>query len=621
VLSLTKQAHKENNAMAGSKPVASLEDSGHPARTSPEQIPPERIRTQLERILASALFVRSERLCRFLRFTVELTLSGETDRIKEYTLGRDVFDRDKNYDPRADSIVRVEARRLRRKLGEYYQEVGSTDPVSIEFPSGSYVPLFLPRQPAPTRLTSPTVLPDPRPLNPRTVAVLPFRNLSSDPDQDFFCEGIAEEILNTLTTIPQLNVVARTSVFRFKGSHDVREIGRQLHAGTVIEGSVRKAGNRMRISAQAIDAATGILLWSGTFDRELTDVFAVQDEIALAIADSLHVTLGTPSGVSPTVKRKPALEAYTLLLKGRHFWNHVAQTGMQAALAKFTRAISLYPDYAAPYAALAEAYLKLTFWGVVPPHEGISRAKQAALEAIRLDPKLADAYALLGAIACCHDWQWDEGSRLLRTARELQPSNTRALEYAALQHLFRGEFEEARLVVEKSSELDPVSPWSFRNQSWYHYYQRQYSPAAEAMQSALALDPHFREGQFLLAYAYLRQGRYADAVSQLLALPEGPYNATKWGALGEAYACLGNTAGAFDALERIDTLARTEYVSPICQASIYAGLRDWPSVFEQLEKAYLEQTPWLSSLKIDPRYDPIRSDPRMTSLLKRINLD
>jgi adenylate cyclase len=601
--------------MAGSKPIASLEDSGHPARISPEQI-----RIQLERILASTFFVRSERLCRFLRFTVELTLNGETDRIKEYTLGRDVFDRDKNYDPRADSIVRVEARRLRKKLSEYYQEIGCNDPVSIEFPPGSYVPVFQPRLPATPRLTTPTAFPEHRPLNPLTVAVLPFRNLSPDPDQDFFCDGIAEEILNTLTAVPQLNVVARTSVFRFKGSHDVREIGRQLHAGTVIEGSVRKAENRLRISAQAIDAAQGVLLWSGTFDRDLTDVFAVQDEIALAIADSLHVTLAAHAKVLPSRARKPALEAYTLLLKGRHFWNQVSQTGMQAALRKFTRAISLYPDYAPPYAALAEAYLKITFWGVMTPREGISRARQAALEAVRLDPKLADAYALLGIILCCYDWQWEEGSRLLRTARELQPSNINAVGYDALHHLFRGEFEVARAGVEKYTELDPVSPWCFRNQSWSHYFQRQYGPAVDAMRSALALDPHFREGQFMLAYAYLRQGRYAEAIAQLLELPAGPYEATKWGALGEAYACSGNTSGAQDALSKIDALAQTEYVSPINRVCIYAGLRDWERVFEHLEQAYLDHTPWLSALKVDPRYDPIRSDPRTASLLTRINL-
>jgi serine/threonine-protein kinase len=600
--------------MAGSKPAATV-NNGHSSQPSPEQV-----RTQLDRILASPLFVRSERLCRFLRFTVDLALSGKTDRIKEYTLGRDVFDRNKNYDPRADSIVRVEARRLRKKLSEYYQQAGSLDPVSIEFPPGSYVPVFRLKLPAAPRLTTPTPLPENRPLNPRTVAVLPFRNLSADPDQDFFCEGIAEEILNTLTTVPQLNVVARTSVFRYKGAHDVREIGRQLHAGTVIEGSVRKGGGRLRISVQAIDAIKGILLWSDTFDRELTDVFAVQDEIALAIADSLHVTLASHAHPLPSLGRQPALEAYTLLLKGRHFWNQVSQAGTAAALTEFTRAIALYPDYAPPYAALADAYLKITFWGVIPPREGISKATQAALEAVRIDPKLADAYAFLGISACFYDWNWEEGSRLLRQAVELQPSNMQALSYAALQHVFRGEFDQARICVEKCSQLDPMSPWSFRNQSWFYYYQRQYGPAADAMRSALALDPEFREGQFSLAYSFLRQGRYPEAISLLQELPEGPYNAAKWGALGEAHACSGNTAAAHDALNKIDALAHTEYVSPISRVSIYAGLRDWQRVFQQLELAFLEQTPWLTSLKVDPRYDPIRSDPRFTSLLKRINL-
>ena len=384
--------------MAGSKPAASLEDSGHPAQPSPEQIL-ERFRPWSE--FSRPHFSFAPNACAgFSRFTVELTLSGETDRIKEYTLGRDVFDRDKNYDPRADSIVRVEARRLRKKLGEYYQEFGSTDPVSIEFPAGqlcSGLPAEATRCPPPDQLRP--LLPEPRPLNPRTVAVLPFRNLSSDPDQDFFCEGIAEEILNTLTTVPQLNVVARTSVFRFKGSHDVREIGRQLHAGTVIEGSVRKAGNRLRISAQAIDA-----IRESCYGPALsTAISPMCSRCRMRSRWPSRIRCMSPWGsharLLPSGKRKPALEAYTLLLKGRHFWNQVSQTGMQAALAEFTRAISLYPDYAPPYAALAEAYLKLTFWGVVPPREGISRARQAALEAIRLDPKLADAYAFLGAIA------------------------------------------------------------------------------------------------------------------------------------------------------------------------------------------------------------------------------
>jgi TolB-like protein/tetratricopeptide (TPR) repeat protein len=602
--------------MAASIPAAVPGPVDPPTQPSPEQI-----QIQLKKILASSLFVRSERLRRFLQVTVELALSGDTDRIKEYVLGRDVFDRGQDYDPRVDSIVRVEANRLRKKLREYYAEFGPADQVSIEFPPGNYVPTFRYRPAAAPRLSNTTAMLESRPLNPRTVAVLPFANLSPDPDQDFFCDGITEEILNTLTSVPQLTVVARTSVFRFKGkSTDVREIGRQLHAGSVIEGSVRKAENRLRISAQVIDATEGVRLWSGNFDRDLSDVFAVQDEIALAIADSLHVTLAGPVIDLPSATRHPPLEAYTSLLKGRHFWNQVSQEGIQPALGEFTRAIALCRDYAPPYAALADTYLKTSFWGVTSPREGILMARQAALKAVRLDPKLADAYALLSIIACCYDWNWAEGTRLLRTALDLQPSNMNVLSFAALQHVFRGEFEQARVWIEKSSELDPVSPWSFRNQSWYYYYQRQFGRAADAMKSALALDPHFREGQFLLAYAYLGESRYSDAIAQLLELPEGPYKASKWGALGEAYAASGNTQAALEFLGKIDDLERTGYVSPITRASIYAGLQDWAKVFEQLERAYQEHTPWLSALKVDPRYDPIRSDPRTADLLKRMNL-
>jgi tetratricopeptide (TPR) repeat protein len=332
------------------------------------------------------------------------------------------------------------------------------------------------------------------------------------------------------------------------------------------------------------------------------------------------VTLaGQPNGSGPT-PRKPALEAYTLFLKGRHFWNQVSQAGIQAALHEFTRAITLYPDYAPPYAALAEAYSKITFWSVIPPGVGIARARQAALEAIRLDPTTADAYAFLGVIVTTYDWQWDEGARLFQRALELQPSNMNALSMNALQHVFRGEFQAAQRYIEKSSELDPISPWSFRNQAWYYYFKREYGQAIDAMRSALALDPNFREGQFMLAYAYLRQDRFTEAIAQLIGLPDGPYDATKWGALGEAYACAGSIAAAEDALSRLDALARTGYVSPYNRACIYAGLRQWERVFEQLELAYLEHTPWLSAIKVDPRYDPIREDPRLAGLLTRLNL-
>src|SRR5579862_8337989 len=296
----------------------------------------EQVRAELEKICASRLFIRSDRLRRFLRFTVENALNGELDQLNEQVIGRDVFDRKKGYDPQIDSIVRVEARRLRSKLADYYRAPGASDPVQITLEKGGYVPAF--------RYVTPSAPPRKSALDVKTVAVLPFVNLSPDPDQDFFCDGITEEILNALTTISELNVVARTSVFFFKGaSGDVREIGERLGAGTVIEGSVRKSDGRLRISAKAIDASTGLTQWSETFERDLTDVFAIQDEIARATASSLRVSLAAPDLATAPARD---FEGYMLYLRGRYYWNQMSQEGVKSALNEFTRAVQLFPNYA-----------------------------------------------------------------------------------------------------------------------------------------------------------------------------------------------------------------------------------------------------------------------------------
>ncbi len=255
-------------------------DAGEPRAPSAQSI-----RSQLQNIIAGQEFAKSERLCRFLRFTVERSLAGEAGQLNQYTLGIDVFDRGKSYDPRIDSIVRVEACRLRSKLKRYY-DTHKSDRVLIEFPPGSYAPRFRERMP-----TAPAT-PVRSPASSLTIAVLPFVNLGPDADQDFLCDGITETILNELATVPELSVVARTSVFHFKGkTGDIRKIGERLGAGTIVEGTVRKAGDQLRVSAMAVKVADGCSLWSSTFDRQVSDVFAIQDEIASAVADSLRVHL------------------------------------------------------------------------------------------------------------------------------------------------------------------------------------------------------------------------------------------------------------------------------------------------------------------------------------------
>jgi adenylate cyclase len=606
--------------------VAMASESNGPFATQaaperPNHPSADQIRAQLAAILRSKLFVQSERLRRFLSLAVERTLAGEEDQIKEYTLGRDVFDRDHTYDPRVDSIVRVEARRLRVKLRQYYQEFGSADPVLITFRKGSYVPVFRFLKPPALVVASAPAASEPVVLDARTVAVLPFVNLSPDPDQDFFCDGITEEILNALTTVPELSVVARTSVFYFKGKNiDVRQIGEKLGAGTVIEGSVRKADQHLRVSAKAVDAVKGVLLWSGMFNREVADVFAVQDEIARAIATALSATLASSADPFAAVRSTGNLEAYTMYLKGRYYWHQMSQEGAQAALSEFERAIALFPDYAPGYAGLADAYTHLTFWGAISPEIGISRAKRAALEALRLDDRLAEPRAQLGAIVSCFEWRWEEGAKLLERAIELQPSSVVPCHYYAFQILCHGAFAEAMRLIEKCLHLDPLSPRISRVKGWAYYLERRYDDAIASLKLALALDQRNSEARFLLAYAYLRKMMFPEAEAELLQLPEGPFSATRCGALGEVYGNWGKTQEAHDALEKLDSLAGTEYVSPISRSSVYAGLGEWDRVLDQLELAFASHAPLLCLLKVDPRYDPIRSDPRVTDLLQRMHL-
>jgi adenylate cyclase len=546
--------------------------------------------------------------------TVERTLAGETAQISEYIVGRDVFDRDQRYDPQIDSIVRVEARRLRNKLREYYNGPGAADPVVIALPKGTYVPVFSMAAPVAAVRTAG------HDLDPRTIAVLPFVNLSSEPDQDFFCDGITEEVLNALTAVPELNVVARTSVFYFKGANaDVREIGERLGAGTVIEGSVRKAGRQLRICAKAIKASDGLTLWSDTFDRDLADVFAIQDEIARAVAASLRVSLAPSPDGSARVRD---FEGYMLYLRGRHYWNQMSLEGIENALDQFTRAVALFPNYTPPYAALADAYGHLASWGAIPPADALEKGKRAAKEAVRLDERSADALATLGSFVSLFEWRWEEGADLMRRALELEPSNVHAHELYGIQWLYRGDFPATLRCLDRALQLDPLSPRGLRFKAWFYFYQRQYDKAVDVLKSALPLgrDATNREVWCSLGWVYTLQGRYNQAIEILRNLPDGPFLVTKLGALGEAYARAGDAAAARDALEQLHSLSETGYVSPRGPIYIHAGLGDWDRAFQELDQACDDHCPWLPSIHVDPRFDSVQSDPRFNRLVDRMHL-
>jgi tetratricopeptide (TPR) repeat protein len=311
-----------------------------------------------------------------------------------------------------------------------------------------------------------------------------------------------------------------------------------------------------------------------------------------------------------------------LYLRGRHYWNQMSLEGIEGALDQFTRAVALFPNYTPPYAALADAYGHLASWGAIPPMEALEKGKRAAQEAVRMDQRSADALATLGSFISLFEWRWEEGADLMRRALEMEPSNVRAHELYGLQWLYRGDFPAALRCLERALQLDPLSPRGLRFKASHYFYQREYDKAVDVLKTALPLgrDATNREVLCSLGWVYTLQGRYDQAIEVLRNLPDGPFLVTKLGALGEAYARAGDSAAASDALQHLQTLSETGYVSPRGLIYIHAGIGDWDRAFQELDQACDDHCPWLPSIHVDPRFDSVRSDPRFERLIERMHL-
>jgi len=589
-----------------------------------DAIPTTEIHHQLERILRSKGFRSSVRLQRFLRLAVERTLAGETDQLNEYAVGRDVFDRGVDYDPRVDSIVRVEARRLRNKLREYYRTAGAADPVVIEFPRGSYVPKFTQGSPArpsaqplnqadsESEKPSETLVAAQSanaPLDPCTIAVLPFSNLSPEPEQQYFCDGMTEDIINALTAVAELQVIGRTSMFALEADMlDLREIGVRLGAGTIVEGSVRKAGELLRVSARIVDSETRQTKWSQVFDRRTQDVFVIEDEIAHSIAGVLRITLQPVKPRSPS-RKAPSTEAYALYLKGRQAWNRMNRAGFLAAIDLFNRAISLYPDYAAPYAGLAYAYMWMSMWGGIHTVEAFAKCKDAARQALRLDPGMASAYASLGATLFFFENNHPEGLALLKKAIDLEPSYSFAHQLYGTCLMITGRFEEAIAPLERAVHLDPISFRTNRALGTGYSFHGRLKDAEHWMNVAIALRPDSVESHFLLARVYLQQGQLDKALVEARECHRENTGAVVFGILGVVLARMGDTSGATAVLKRLEEMSSTGYVDPLALAYVHTALGNYSAAMELVRKAREEASPFAEYVNVDPLFEALRSSP------------
>jgi non-specific serine/threonine protein kinase len=455
-----------------------------------------------------------------------------------------------------------------------------------------------------------------------SLAVLPFANLSADKENEYFSDGLAEDIIDALTQVPGLRVMARTSAFAFRGKEqDVREIGARLNVENILEGSVRKAGNRIRVTAQLVKASDGYHLWSQRYDREMTDVFAIQDEISQAIVEKLRVQL---AGDRPLVKlHTENVEAYQLYLRGRHCVFRATSESLAKGKEYLEQAIALDPNYALAYAGMAEFYSVSTIWGFLNPKEAHPKSKAAAMEALSRDDTLAEAHTQLGMARGMGDFDWAGAEREFRRALELNPASPTVRYYYGLWLLTpMGRLEEALSQLRRAVELDPLSATYNTNLAYLYYAMGQYDLAIAQYHRAMDLDPGWHFPHWLLAIAHAHMGRFEEAIAAAQKACElWGRNAATLGILGFAYGLAGRRSEARALLEELMAQGRTTYVSPYAMAAVYRGLGELDQALEWLEKGVEERDQMVvHGLKSEPRYIPFHGHPRYQALLRKMNL-
>lgn len=568
---------------------------------------PRLVHAELERILRSPGFLHSERMSRFLRCVVERALSGHGEELKEYLLGVEVFDRRTDYDPRVDPIVRVEARRLRSKLEEYYSRDGKDSEIRIELPKGAYVPCF--GRPGPATPAAPE--------RSRSVAVLPIHNNSRDNEHDYLCEGITQEIIHALTKATGLRVVAWQTAARFAAKEtDATAVGKQLDVSYVLQGTLRTAGGRLRLLAQLIDTATNEYVWSESYDRQIADIFDIEQEISAAIVRALQTQIGTC--------RRPTAnpEVYGLYVKGRYHWNKRTVDGLRRSVEMFQAALALEPDFALGHAGLADAYILLADYAAESSASVVGCARAAAKRALSIDPTLGEAEASLGLITSLHDWDWELAGEHYRRAFTLNPSYATTYFWYAIDYLaLLGRFAEAHRVARTALELDPLSAILREGIGYVYLLERDFEMAEQKLRELIDFDPLFYKGWSALGRTLFFQSRYDEALEALQkARTLGGEIPNLLSAMGQTYAKAGDTARAHAMLAKLTEMASARYVPNCCTAVVQLGLGNEEAALEALGRAFRQRELPLASLGVHPLWDPLRQHRSFKELLQGVGL-
>ncbi len=452
-----------------------------------------------------------------------------------------------------------------------------------------------------------------------SIAVLPFTDMSLERDQEYFCEGMAEELTNALAKVEGLRVAGRTSASQFKGKSP-NLIGEELGVGKVLDGSIRKAGTRLRITVQLVNVADGFSHWSERYEREAGDIFAVQDEIAGRVVEALRLELDPR--LAHIRRYTDDVEAYHLYLRGLHFWNKRHEGGLQRSVKAFEQAIERDPLYALAYAGLADSYALLGYelYDVLPSSETVPKAKAAARKALEIDPSLAGPYAALGWVRFHNDWDWTAAEADFQRALQLDPDRATTRHWYGYYLSAVGRFQEAERESRRAWELEPLSLVINQQRCQTLYYTRRFEETAAASRKVIEMDNAFAIGHYWLGVVHAALGAYDEAIAEYQAFAAGIGGSTRGLALvGNARARAGDRTGAHAVLEELRTVAARRHVPAYHVALVHIGLDERDDAFAWLERAYVERSDQLAYLCVEPLFDPLRGDPRFDTLVRRLN--
>ena len=630
----------------------------------------EAIQAELERILASKCFRNSTRASRFLRFTVETTLRARGDPIKEYLIGVEVFGRDGSYDPRLDPVVRVEAGRLRSKLAEYYQTQGQDDSLVIDPPKGTYVPTFSARKPRIEighstvengnskmvgdlgQISSFRLLHRPflkrlvwisAPILmilalaaayhfrvswrssrtiPTSIAVLPLKPLNLGAEDSYLGLGLADALITRLSTLGRINVRSVGEIAKYGGlTEDPLVAGRELKVDSVLDGTIQRVGDRIRVTERLLSVENSSVLWAVQFDANFTDIFSLEDSVAQQGAAALLQELTGPEKHRLTKHDTANIEAYDDYLKARFFSTDRHAEGLRKAIDYLQQAIVKDPGYAQAYAGLADCYALQGFYGFLSPNQSYPKAKAAATKALQIDETVAEAHASLLSIKTDYDWDWVGAEKEFKRAIALNPNYPPAYQWYGFDLLVMGRQGEAMAAMRRALDLDPVSPTVNVSQAWFFYLTRQYNKSVEQCLRTLELHPNFCVAHQMLGLTYDVQGELEQAIAELQkAKALSPHNLMTIAVLGHAYATSGRRDEAQKMLDELGLSSGDSTPLSYYVAAVYVGLGRNEEALRWLERAYQERSNWLIYLKLDPRFDRLRSERRFADLARRIGL-